>query len=158
MDVSLAATRHFRAPPEAVFALSSDPGRFPAVFPGYGPIPAIRKITMHAPPAVGATRTLENSDGSRPHERITAFDPPTRHAYVLTGLSPPFSWLVRAGHADWTFTPRDAGTDVAWRYRFELTNPLAWLVAAPLLDVFFRTAMSRCLAAMARALEPAGAR
>ena len=130
MDVHLLARRHFRASPEAVFVLSADPQRFPSTFRGYGPIPAIRTITPHAPPAVGATRTLENSDGSRPHERITAFDPPLRHAYVLSGIAAPFSWLVRAGHADWP-------------------------IAAPLLHGFFRPAMQRCLATMARALEPA---
>ena len=153
MDVSLTARRRFRVPPDAVFALSADPQRFPATFRGYGPIPAIRTITPHAPPAVGATRTLENSDGSRPHERITAFDPPLRHAYVLSGIAAPFSWLVRAGHADWSLAPAPGGTDVTWRYRFELTNPLAWPLAWPLLHGFMQRAMQRCLDAMARVVE-----
>ena len=153
MDVNLLARRHFRATPETVFAFAADAARFPATFRGYGPIPSIRTITLHAPPAVGSTRELENSDGSRPLERITAFEPPHVHAYVLSGLNPPFKWLVRAGHADWTFAPSGEGTDVAWRYRFELTNPLAWPIAWPLLQGFFRTAMDRCLDAMARAVE-----
>jgi len=159
MDVNLRATRHFRAPPEAVFALALDPVRFPATFRGFGPIPAIRAITLHAPPAVGSTRELANSDGSRPLERITALEPPHRHAYVLSNLNVPFSWLVRAGHADWSFVPDAGGTAVTWRYRFELTSPLAWPLAAPLLHAFFAAAMRRCLAAMATTLaaqpEPA---
>lgn len=159
MDVSLRADHRFRAPPEAVFALALDPARFPATFRGYGPIPAIRAIALHAPPAVGATRELANSDGSRPLERITALDPPHRHAYVLSRLAAPFAWLVRAGHAEWSFAPDDGGTAVAWRYRFELTSPLAWPIAAPLLHAFFAPAMRRCLAAMDVALaarpEPA---
>jgi hypothetical protein len=153
MDVHLTARRHFRAPPGAVFALAADAARFPGTFRGYGPIPSIRTITPHAPPAVGSTRELENSDGSRPLERITAFEPPSRHAYVLSGLRAPFSWLVRCGHAEWSFAPAAAGTEVAWRYRFELTNPLAWPIAWPLLHGFFRTAMNRCLDAMARVVE-----
>lgn len=154
MDVNLRAGRHVAAAPEAVFALSLDPGRFPATFRGFGPIPAIRAITLHAAPAVGSTRELLNSDGSRPRERITALEPARRHAYVLTGLRAPFSWLVRCGHADWTLAPSGVGTDVAWRYRFELTHPLAWPLAWLLLHGFMRAAMQRCLAAMARTLEP----
>jgi hypothetical protein len=153
MDVNLCVDRHFSASPEAVFALALDPVRFPATFRGFGPIPAIRSITPHAPPAVGSTRALANSDGSQPLERITALEPARRHAYELTRLSAPFSWLVRAGYADWTFAARDGGTDVAWHYRFALTSPLAWPVAAPLLHAFFAAAMRRCLAAMARALD-----
>ncbi|HET7843742.1 MAG TPA: SRPBCC family protein [Xanthomonadales bacterium] len=155
MDVNLRATRRFRAPPAAVFALALDPVRFPATFRGYGPIPAIRSIALHAPPAVGATRELDNSDGSRPRERITALERDRRHAYVLSNLAAPFSWLVRAGHADWTFGAEGEGTAVEWRYRFELTSPLAWPLAAPLLHAFFAPAMRRCLAAMAVTLESA---
>lgn len=159
MDVNLHVSHRFRAPPDAVFALALDPVRFPATFRGFGPIPAIRAISLHAPPAVGSTRELDNSDGSRPLERITALDAGKRHAYVLSGLRAPFSWLVREGHADWSFAPNGVGTDVTWRYRFVLTSPLAWPLAAPLLHAFFATAMRRCLAAMAAVLvtqpEPA---
>jgi hypothetical protein len=101
---------------------------------------------------VGSTRELENGDGSRVTERITALDAPRRHAYTLTGLAPPFSWLVRAGHADWTFTGVAGGTDVQWRYDWDLAHGLAWPVAWPLLQGFMRTAMQRCLRAMAGAL------
>lgn len=153
MDVCLRAEGGFRAPPEAVFALALDPVRFPATFRGFGPIPAIRAIHLHAAPAVGSTRELENSDGSRPLERIVALEPARRHAYVLSRLAAPFKWLVRSGHADWTFDARDGGTHVTWRYRFELTSPLAWPLAAPLLHAFFSAAMRRCLAAMATVLE-----
>ena len=39
------------------------------------PIPGLRKITLHAPPAVGSTRELEDNDGLVLNERITALDP-----------------------------------------------------------------------------------
>ncbi|MGQ0800180.1 MAG: SRPBCC family protein [Pseudomarimonas sp.] len=153
MHVDLIAKHSFQSAPEAVFALGLDPLRFPAAFRGFGPIPSIRSMTLHAPPAVGSTRELENSDGSRPQERITALEPPHRHAYTLSGLSAPFSWLVRAGHADWSFTAVAQGTAVEWRYRFELTSPLAWPLASPLLNLFMTAAMRRCLATMAMLLE-----
>ena len=153
MHVDLIARHTFQAAPEAVFALGLDPLRFPAAFRGFGPIPSIRSITLHATPAVGSTRELENSDGSRPQERITALEPPHRHAYTLSGLSAPFSWLVLAGHADWTFIAVAKNTVVEWRYRFDLTSPLAWPIAWPLLTLFMTAAMQRCLAAMATILD-----
>ncbi len=148
MHVDVRAEHRFEVAAEAVFALGLDPLRFPATFRGYGPIPSIRSITLHAAPAPGSTRELLNSDGSRPLERITTLDPPYRHAYTLSGLRAPFSWLVKAGHADWTFTPAVDATCVRWHYRFDLTGVLAWPLAAPLLRVFMGGAMRRCLAAM----------
>jgi carbon monoxide dehydrogenase subunit G len=149
MDLHLTAEQDFDATPEAVFALTVDPERFPAFFTGFGPIPAVEAITLHAPLAVGSTRELRNGDGSRLLERVTALQAPQHHAYTLTGLRPPLAWLARAGHADWRFVPTAGGTRVRWRYRWELTHGLAWPVAAPLLHGFMRTAMARCLAAMA---------
>jgi hypothetical protein len=148
MHIAIDAEHLMPASPEAAFALSLDAQRFPALFRGFGPIPAVERITLHAPPAVGSTRELENSDGSRLGERITALEPARRHAYSLTGMRPPFGWLVRQGEADWRFTPHADGVRVAWSYRFTLTRPIAWPVAWPLLQGCMRTAMRRCLHAM----------
>jgi hypothetical protein len=153
MVVDLHAARTLRCPIEAAFALGLDPVRFPPSFRGCGPIPAVQRIVLHAPPAVGSTRALENSDGSRPIETITVLDPPRRHAYTLSRLAAPFSWLVREGQAEWVFATAAAGTAVSWRYRFLLTSPLAWPIAFPLLRLFMAAAMRRCLAAMAATLE-----
>ena len=153
MPIDLQATSHFAAAPDTVFALAVDAERFPSLFRGYGPIPALRRITLHGPLALGVTRDVEGEDGVVMLETVTAFEPGRRHAYTLSRLRPPLSWLVRAGHADWTFAPRDGGTDVVWRYRFELTSPLAWPIAALLLLVFMQGAMRRCLRAMTVALD-----
>jgi hypothetical protein len=153
MIVNVCAERMFATPPDAVFELALDAGRFPSTFVGCGPIPALRRITPRAAPAVGSTRDVESADGSVLIETITAFVPPQRHAYTLSGLRPPLAWLVRSGDADWTFMRTDSGTHVTWRYAFTLTNPLAWPLASPLLHVFMRGAMQRCLDVMARVLE-----
>ncbi|UJB19992.1 MULTISPECIES: SRPBCC family protein [Lysobacter] len=159
MRLSLTAERSIAAAPEAVFALALDSERFPALFEGYGPIPGLKRITPLAPAAVGSLRALENRDGTKLMERITVLDPPRRHAYVLSGLRPPLSWLAREGHADWRFeTERGDGSEstrVVWRYEFELTSALAWPLAAPLLRGFMRAAMRRCLDRMAQSLEGA---
>lgn len=154
MIISLQTERTLRAPIDAVFALALDPARFPATFTGCGPIPALRKITPHAPTAVGSTRSVKSSDNSTLQERVTAFEPPHLHAYVLSGMRPPLAWLAREGRAEWRFTTIGANTTIVWRYDFELTSALAWPIAAPVLSGLMRTAMARCLAAMATMLEP----
>ena len=153
MAVHLLAERLIDAPIDAVFALSVDPARFPALFTGMGPIPALVSITPDAAPAVGSTRQLLSADRSRLTERIVAWDPPRLHRYVLEGFAPPLAWLVRAGTAEWRLEPRGDGSFVRWTYAFELTTPLAWPLAAPLLTVFMQGAMVRCLDRLAQALE-----
>src|SRR5687768_5755689 len=153
MAVHLIAERWIDAPIDAVFALSVDPARFPAMFTGMGPIPALVSITPDAPSAVGSTRQLLSADKSRLTERIVAWEPPRLHRYVLSGFAAPLAWLVRAGSAEWRLAGRDGGTGVRWSYAFELTTPLAWPVAAPLLKIFMQGAMARCLDNLADALE-----
>lgn len=171
MHLTLTAQRSIAAAPEAVFALALDHERFPALFEGYGPIPGLKRITPLSPPALGSLRALENRDGSKLRERITALQPPHRHAYVLDGFRAPLSWLAREGQADWRFdeipdsgsiSEPDSGTTrathvtrVVWTYVFELTSPLAWPLAAPLLQGCMRAAMQRCLERMAQTLETA---
>lgn len=138
--------------PHAVFALMVDPDRFPSMFEGYGPIPAIRSVTLDAPLAVGATRRIHNTDGSILTEQVTALDRPVRHAYTLVGFRPPFSWLVTRGESDWTLSTREPGTHVRWIYDFTLTNALAYPLASVVLKFFMSRAMQRCLDNMARLL------
>ena len=153
MAVHLAAERWIDASADDVFALSVDAQRFPALFTGMGPIPALRSIVPDAPSAVGATRRLTSADGSRLVERIVAWEPPRLHRYVLEGFAPPLAWLARAGTAEWRLADRDGGTQVRWTYDFALTSPAAWPIAAPLLTVFMQGAMRRCLDNLAAALE-----
>lgn len=173
MHLTLTAERSIAAAPEAVFALALDHERFPALFEGYGPIPGLKRITPLSPPALGSLRALENRDGSKLRERITALQPPHHHAYVLDGFRAPLSWLAREGRADWRFhevpdsdsksePEPDVGperaapiTRVVWTYVFELTSPLAWPLAAPLLQGCMRAAMRRCLERMTQTLETA---
>lgn len=153
MNIQLAVEHRMRAAPDAVFALTLDAERFPPLFAGFGPIPAIRRIEPHSPPAPGSLRTLENSDGSQLTECITALEPARRHAYTLTGLQPPLAWLVREGAADWRFEPDADGTRTTWHYRFELAHLWTWPLAWLLMRGCMREAMRRCLIAMDRTLR-----
>lgn len=153
MSVTCSAERSLPCRPEVAFALATDPDRFPGFFTGFGPIPAVRGIRLHAPLAVGSQRRVHNADGTVLSERITAHDPPVRHAYTLSGFRPPFSWLVERGEAEWTFTGHEFGSRVRWDYEFTLSRPWLWPVAALLLKLFMARAMHRCLKNMARALD-----
>jgi hypothetical protein len=158
MQIDCLARQDFPCPPQAVFDLMVDTARFPATFRGYGLIPAIRAISLQGPLAVGATRRIENADGSVLTERVDALAPPSHHAYTLTGFRAPFSWLVTRGAAEWVIAPRAGagpGSSVSWRYRFTLTGRLAYAPAALILHLFMARAMRRCLARMALILEQA---
>ncbi|HMB56514.1 MAG TPA: SRPBCC family protein [Arenimonas sp.] len=153
MKIQLQAQREIAAPAMAAYLLCIDAKRFPSLFHGCGPISAIREVTLDAPLAIGSTRRIHNADGSVLSERITALDPPSRHAYVLSGFTAPFSWLVKLGEADWRIANTETGAGITWNYTFTLSSPLAWPVCLPLLKIFMQGAMRRCLDAMANTLE-----
>ena len=153
MHVDLLARRLIHAPPAAVFARATDSARFAELFAGCGPVPGITHIVADGPPAIGSRRELQQRDGSRLQECITAFDPPHHHAYTLQRLRPPMRWLALDALADWTFLPEAGGTDLRWHYRWQLTSVIAWPLAWPLLHGFMLTAMHRCLAALAASVE-----
>lgn len=158
MRLNVSAERSLPCTPEVAFRMATSPERFPAFFTGFGPIPAISGIRLHAPLAVGSTRRVHNADGTVLSERVTVLDPPVRHAYVLTGFRPPFSWLVTQGEANWTFAAHEFGSRVRWDYEFTLARRWLAPVTALMLQLFMRRAMHRCLKNMARALaEPVAA-
>ena len=134
-------------PVEEVFDYAVAANNLAKLFRGYGPIPAIERVTLDADElAVGVIRTIHNSDGSNVGEKILVLERPRRHEYrLVSGIKAPFKWLVRVGEGRWTFEPSERGTHVAWHYEFELTSPFAYPPAAILIKTFFRTAMKRCL-------------
>lgn len=154
MKVHCQAEIFVAAPIRPVFAMTVDPVRFPEFFTGYGPIAGIESVIVDAPLRPGSIRRVLSKDGSQLSEAVTVLDPPLRHAYVLTGFGPPFSWMVRRGEADWTTSASGDGTRLRWDYHFTLASPFAWPLAWPLLKIFMTGAMRRCLANMAAAHAP----
>jgi len=148
MKVTSLASFEFVADPPEVFGLIVDPDAFPACFDGYGLIPAVRKIRLVEPLAVGVVRHIYNADNSVLTETVTILDRPHRHAYILRGFSVPFSWLVNQGEADWKLVKSDAGTRVDWTYQFTLTSMLVYPACFLLLKWFMQPAMRRCLGNM----------
>lgn len=151
MLVRISARQWCPTPVPSTFARAVDPNGFPALFRGFGPIPGLTRIELNQPLSAGVVRLVHSTDGAVMQETVTRHQPPDRHAYTLSGIRPPLSWLVSAGDADWQFQARDSGTEVRWTYSFRLTTPFVWPLAFPLLRLFMATAMKRCLRALAEA-------
>lgn len=148
MEIHTEARVDVHCPRSEVFALATATANLPRFFRGRGPVPAIERAEMldGATPAAGAVRRIHNSDGSAVDEEIRAFEPGRRHTYRLVrGIRFPFSALVRWGEGDWTFDDLPEGTRVVWRYRFALTTPLVYPLAAAVIHGFFQRAMQDAL-------------
>lgn len=148
MEIHTEARVDVPRPRAAVFASATEAANLPRFFRGKGPVPAIERAEMldGATLAVGAVRRIHNSDGSAVDEEIRALEPGRRHTYRLVrGIRFPFSALVRWGEGDWTFDDLPAGTRVVWRYRFALTTPLVYPLAAAVIHGFFQRAMQEAL-------------
>ena len=146
MKVGFTTHHRFDASPDRLFDFTNDAANFTS-FAGFGPIPGIRKATYETAgvPRLGSKRRILKNDGTEHIEEITAFERPARHTSRITGLSPPFSWLVRFGEDHWKFAADESGTVVERTFAFELTSPLAAFVAFPLLHFFMRMAVRRDL-------------
>lgn len=156
MEITTEARVEVRRPRDEVYALATDPQSLPRFFRGSGPVPSIERAEMldGASLVVGAVRRIHNSDGSAVDEEIRGVEPGRRHTYRLVrGIRFPFSALVRWGEGDWTFDDRPDGTAVVWRYRFALTTPLVYPLAAAVIHGFFQRAMREALERLRDAAE-----
>lgn len=155
MIVATHAEADIRATPGRVCDVSNDLDRIADAFVAYGPIPGTvsAEVIGGGELVRGTSRRVYTSDGRHVDEEMLVLEPGVAVAYKLTGISPPFSFLVRHARADWKFTPTPEGTHVHWDYAFTLISPLAWPLAAPLLHLVFRRWMRRCLSAIGRIAE-----
>ena len=153
MRLAISTAREFDRPADVVFDFTNDAANF-TTFAGFGPIPGIRTATYETAgePAAGSRRRMIKTDGTEHIEEIVRLERPSRHVSKITALSPPFSWLVKSGEDDWRFIASDKGTIVERTFAFELTTPIAAVVAWPLLQLFMRPAVKRDLRNIERRL------
>ena len=115
MIVSTDAAAKIRATPERVFDVANDLENIAQAFVGYGPIPGTvrAEVIGGGVLAQGTSRRVYTSDGHDVVEEMLVFDRASAVAYRLTGISAPFSLLVRFARADWKFTetPDDTGAE-----------------------------------------------
>jgi len=159
MKVSFTVRHFFPVDRERLFDFTNNASNFVS-FVGFGPVPGIRQASYETPgqPRLGSRRRILKTDGTEHLEEIVAFDPPLRHVSRVTGLSPPFSWLVLSGEDDWKFEESSGGTVVERTFAFELTSPLAAMAAFPLLHLFMRPAVRRDFRNIAKACERVSSR
>lgn len=156
MKVQSQASIEIKASPEQVFDFATAVSTLPKVFKGYGVIPGIRsaEIVGGGEMREGAIRRVTNSDSSAIDEEIIQLTRPTKQVYKLIGgFKPPFSYLVRYGGGDWTFTPSNDSTIVNWKFYFELTSALAYPLMALIMSSQFQKAQQLCLAEIKKSVE-----
>jgi hypothetical protein len=142
-----------RAPRERAFRAIA-PVHLPEIFTGYGPLPGVvsTRDQKGGWDHVGATRTVELTDGSEAREEITSYDEPSHFGYRLGG----FTGLVRLliTHADgaWWFTNTDGGdTHIRWTYTFQPRSARATVVRATLGPLWSRYARKTLALAIEKA-------
>jgi carbon monoxide dehydrogenase subunit G len=140
MELSTTATIVVPAAPERVWDILVDPAALSDVLRPCFPIPGVARAEVEGGGTleVGRTRLVHLTDGTTGREAVTALAAPEHHAYVLTGIAPPFGWLVTRGVADWRLSAVEGGTHVTWRYTFDASTPLARPLARLVLVPFAR--------------------
>lgn len=140
MELSTTVRTVVPATRERVWDVLVDPAELSNVLRPCFPIPGVARAEVEGGGAlaVGRTRLVHLTDGSTGRETVQALTAPEHHAYVLTGIAPPFGWLVTQGVADWRLSPVDGGTEVVWRYTFTVSTPLARPLARGVMVPFAR--------------------
>lgn len=126
---------------ERAFACVADPARWSS-FVGFGPVPGIaRGEPSEFPQRVGTRIRLENRDGSRFEETVTAYEPGRRYT-VRVHVDAPGSWFLRGVDETFDFEPAASGTRLVRTLRIEprafWAIPLAFLFAHALLKIAVR--------------------
>jgi Polyketide cyclase / dehydrase and lipid transport len=124
------------------------------IFTGFGMLPAVTGTHSQtgAWDHVGASRTVQLSDGSEACEQLTAYRAPSHFAYRIDRFTGPLRLLVSHAEGAWWFTEGRGGTRISWNYSF---HPLAGrrVLVAILVAPIWRLYQRRALAAAAAAAE-----
>jgi len=157
MNVSARADIEIRRAADDVFDLAASCEGFPRFIHRLGPIPGVThaELVDAAVPKSGVRRRISTTDGNVIEEELLAFERPSRHRYRWRNRPPlPFRLLVSGAEGDWSFAPIAGGTRIVWDYRFELTSPFVYPLAAVGMALFRRW-MQRALARLSSLLTEA---
>lgn len=154
MSISITEEHTFPVAPENFFAFITNPQNM-TTFLGYGPVPAIKKITPLGDQStgVGSTYRIENSDGSTHTEVITAFDPPKRFCLTIGSFTSSFRFLVHHMEEAWDCFPEGTGTKIRRTFRFFPASVIMAPVVRLIGETLWRLAMKRNHAEIARRLH-----
>jgi len=139
MKIVVTAERRIPKSPTDVFRAATALANLPRMFPGFGVVPGVLEATVDGPVQAGALRKVKTKDGGAVEERIVEHEEPRSHKYILEGIRPPFSWIVKKGESAWQFQEHEGETLVVWSADFTLTTPLVAPIARFLLSHFRRS-------------------
>lgn len=125
--------------PEQVFDLVGDHRNFPRTIAKTALVPGVVRSDALEGPATGpgSRRRLQLTDGTTMDEEVVVFERPREHTYRWLKSPPmPIGLIVRGAEGSWRFEPDPRGTRIHWRYRFQLSSPLALPFALPLIAAF----------------------
>jgi hypothetical protein len=134
----------------------------PTVFPGYGPLPAVKGTRNQTGgwDAAGQTRTVLLSDGSSANEIMTKYEYPRYFSYTVSGFTGILRWLTPSANGEWWFEkgPRPNTTHIRWRYAFNirslLSAPVLWLITTVLWRGYMRKSLMLCKAQVEGKVRP----
>ena len=128
----LEVKRQIAGAPQQVFDAYTDHVSW-SEWAGFGPARLARE-GVPAPNGVGCVRVIGPALTAA-HEEILSFEPPKRMTYTIVKGFP----VIRNHFGEVDFEPRDGGTLVTWRCRFESRVPLlGGLIRAALIRAFTR--------------------
>jgi hypothetical protein len=145
-----------RAPRDRVFGVIA-PVPLEEIFTGYGPLPAVARTSGESGvwDHVGATRTVELTDGSSAREEITSYDEPQHFGYRLSRFSGSLRFLISHVDGAWWFTEPVAGrTNIRWTYTFHPRAARALVARAAIGPLWSRYARQTLAMAIERAEQP----
>ncbi len=148
MTIQVVAESLIHRSPEDVFDFITSPDAVGKTFDGYGPIPGVERSEVLGEETMrnGSIRRVYGTDGSVVDEEILSLERPHTQTYrLVSGLRPPFSWLLKEAGGHWDLRPDGPNTHITWTFSF---TPRNWLTR-PLVAIFikgpFRRAMDACL-------------
>ena len=119
-------------------------------FRGYGPLPGIKsaRYDKRTDTMVGSRVLVQNTDGSRHVEEISAWVAGSHIGMRLQEFSPPLSTLATHFTEDWLFQANGPETQVTRTVRMYPRNWLTW-PAVWVISLLFRPAIAQNLRALA---------
>ena len=144
MSISIIEEHIFSAPPEKFFDFITNPFNM-TTWVGYGPVPAIEKITPLTWPdrGVGASYRVENSDGSSHEESVIMYDRPKRFHLAIGHFLSPFRFFIDRMEEDWQCEPKGRGTRARRTFILYPTATIVWSAVWLMGQTLWRQAIRR---------------
>lgn len=133
-DIAVTAKQIANAPIALVFDVIV-PIDLSLVFTGYGPLPAVTRVSGQSGPwdKAGRERTVHLSDNSAAKEQLLEVKAPNHFSYRVSSFTGFLRFLASEANGEWWFSTQNDKTLVVWQYCFTpkslFTLPLLYFIA-----------------------------